>query len=67
MNDREPYTSVWICPFCGADIASAPLFDADAFRVERMLASHLRERHPIRWRLSGKFRRAMRMSEAARA
>lgn len=47
------------CPFCGVDVIHAfGAYDHD--EVEAELRDHLLEEHPIRWRLSRRFRRAMR-------
>jgi hypothetical protein len=50
-------TTLWYCPFCKEEIARASdTIDADA--VEARLSRHITTEHPIRRRLSRKFRRA---------
>lgn len=57
-------TTLFICPFCSEAVASTAGFLFDADDVERDLRIHVRSRHPFRWRLSRKFRRAMKVAAA---
>jgi hypothetical protein len=54
----------FVCPFCRETIVETgwPTYDHD--EIEVAVRSHLTQSHPIRWRLSRKFRRAMRLSHA---
>lgn len=51
-------TTLFVCPFCGETVVSAVLED-DLIEIEYRLRRHLLQEHPIRWRLSRKYRQAM--------
>lgn len=60
---REPYSTVWLCPFCGDDIVVVKTLAYDPDAVDEELRSHIHERHPLRRRLNRKMRLAFRASE----
>lgn len=55
-------TTRFFCPFCGATVYETDTPFHSAGEIEIAARTHLLERHPIRWRLSRKFRRAMAQS-----
>lgn len=57
----------FLCPFCGAVIVETTWPTYDILDTEAILVAHIRDRHPFRWRLSRKYRRAIRRSDGSHA
>jgi hypothetical protein len=56
-------TTRFICPFCKEAVIEETLWD-DHAKTEAALYAHVVGRHPIRWRLSRRFRNAVRFFNA---
>jgi hypothetical protein len=64
-GDRAVTTTRFICPFCDLVVHETDNPIWDVVRAEATTRLHLLAHHPIRWRLSRKFRRAMKTGKAA--
>lgn len=58
MSESGQY---FVCPFCSAKLAYSPwpMSAYDYAMAEEQLSDHLLSEHPIRWRLSRKFRKVV--------